>query len=157
MRNLVLFAATGAGSGYCPWAPGTAGTAVGLGLYGLLCLLPGPLAWSLPAAFAAVAALGCWAAGQAEDVFGGHDDSRITIDEVAGMLAALLFLPARLDVALAGFVLFRVFDIAKPAFVRRAEALPRGFGVMADDILAGLCANAVGQLIWRVAFAGGIR
>jgi phosphatidylglycerophosphatase A len=126
---------------------------VGLGLYALLAQLPVALTWSLPLALAAVTAAGTWAAGRAEQVLGRHDDSRITIDEVAGMLTALLFLPARLEVAAAAFALFRVLDIAKPWPVRSAEGLPGGLGVMADDLVAGVGANLVGQLLWRLLLA----
>ena len=94
--------------------------------------------------------LGAWAAGRAEQLFGQHDDGRITIDEVVGMLVSLAFLPARLDVALVGFALFRLFDIWKPPPIRLAERLPAGRGVMADDLVAGLYANLAGQILWRL-------
>jgi phosphatidylglycerophosphatase A len=151
MRKLILFAATGGGSGYFPGAPGTAGAGVGLGLYALLVLLPWRLEWSLPLALAGVAAGGSYVAGRAEALWGRRDDPRITVDEVAGMLAALVFLPPRVEVAALAFLLFRALDIWKPGPVRRAESLPGGLGVMADDLLAGACANLAGQLLWRVA------
>ena len=152
MRKLILFAATGAGSGYLPIAPGTAGAGVGLVLYGGLVLLPVSLAWSLPVALAAISALGVWSASRAEALLGRHDDSRITVDEVAGMLTALLFLPAAWPVLGFAFVAFRILDIAKPWPVRRAESLPGGLGVMADDWVAGVGANLAGQLLWRWAW-----
>ncbi|HXX49546.1 MAG TPA: phosphatidylglycerophosphatase A, partial [Myxococcota bacterium] len=129
MRIFVLAVATGAGSGYAPFASGTAGSAVGLALW-----------WGLAAAGAAsspalyalvcagVSALGIWAAGRAERIFARHDDGRITIDEVAGMLVSLAWLPARPEVAGVGFVLFRLFDIWKPFPARSAERLPGGLG-----------------------------
>jgi phosphatidylglycerophosphatase A len=156
MRNLVLFAATGAGSGYLPVAPGTAGALVGVALWSVF-------AWGLAATAPALlgitvllTGLGIWAAGRAEGLLGHKDDQRITIDEVAGVLTALLFLPARLDVVVLAFVLFRVFDIWKPPPVRAAERLGGGLGVMADDIVAGLYANLIGQLAWRVLWPGGL-
>ena len=151
MRIFVLAVATGAGSGYAPFASGTAGSAVGLALW-----------WGLAAAGAAsspalyalvcagVSALGIWAAGRAERIFARHDDGRITIDEVAGMLVSLAWLPARPEVAGVGFVLFRLFDIWKPFPARSAERLPGGLGVMADDLVAGAYANLGGQLLWRL-------
>ena len=156
MRNLVLIVATGAGSGYAPFAPGTVGSALGLALY--LSLAWG-LGWGNPAMFAvtlATIALACWAAGRAEELFGTRDDGRITVDEVAGMFTALLFLPAAPEVWLSAFLLFRLFDVWKPFPVRSAERLSGGLGVVADDLIAGLYANLVAQLIWRVAFPGAL-
>ncbi len=155
MRNLILFLATGAGSGYAPFAPGTAGAVVGLLLWAAAAVGLGASGAALLAGLVAISALGVWSAGRAEALL-GHDDPRITIDEVAGIWLALLWLPARLDVALVGFVLFRIFDIWKPPPLRAAEALPGGLGVMADDLLAGLYANAGGQLLWRVVLPGGL-
>jgi phosphatidylglycerophosphatase A len=153
MRKLVLFVATGAGSGYAPVAPGTMGSGVGLLLYVPLASLGG--AFYL-LAVGGVAVLGIWASGRAESIFERRDDGRITIDEIAGMLLALAFLPFRLDVVVAGFLFFRLFDIWKPPPIRAAESLPGGLGVMADDLLAGLYANLIGQLLWRVVLPGGI-
>lgn len=150
MRIFILAIATAGGSGYAPIAPGTFGSAVGLLLW-----------WAIAGLGTAVHAiglvlvvlLGIWAADRAQTIFRRHDDGRITIDEVAGMLLSLLFLPARAEVAGAAFLLFRLFDIWKPAPARAAERLPGGLGVMADDLVAGLYANLAGQLLWRVIFA----
>ncbi len=147
MRKFILLVATGGGSGYSPIAPGTAGSLVGLLLWGLLAPLH-PVA--LLGCVGLLSILGAWAAGRAEQLFGQHDDGRITIDEVVGMLVSLAFLPARLDVALVGFALFRLFDIWKPPPIRLAERLPAGWGVMADDLVAGLYANLAGQILWRL-------
>ena len=153
MRKLVLVVATGAGSGYSPVASGTVGSGVGLLLY---LPLMGLGATGYLLALVGITALGIWASGEAEKIFERRDDGRITIDEVAGMLLALAFLPVRLDVVVAGFLLFRLFDIWKPYPVRAAEALPKGLGVMADDLLAGVYANLVGQVLWRWLLPGGI-
>jgi phosphatidylglycerophosphatase A len=146
MRIFILALATGGGSGYSPVASGTVGSLVGLLLWVPLMGLS-PLSYA--AALAAVIAVGIWAAGRAEQVFGGHDDGRITIDEVAGMLLSLAWLPARPEVAGLGFFFFRLFDIWKPFPARAAERLPSGLGVMADDLVAGVYANLCGQLVWR--------
>lgn len=69
------------------------------------------------------------------------------IDEVAGMMITLLFIPVTIFHIVAGLILFRFFDIAKPLFIRKMEALPKGWGVMADDVLAGLYAHLVLRLI----------
>ena len=135
-----------------PFAPGTFGSIAGVGLWALLAG-PGGAVLLLGTLVAVPVAI--WAAGRAQLLWGSHDDGRIVIDEVAGQLLALSFLPLRLDVALMGFALFRLFDIWKPGPVRMAERWPGGLGVVADDLVAGLLANAGGQLLWRVAWPGG--
>ena len=77
----------------------------------------------------------------------GHDSNRIVVDEWLGMCVALFLVPATwLNLAMA-FVLFRAFDIAKPLFIRRAESLPGGWGVMMDDLLAGIYSNLILHLL----------
>jgi phosphatidylglycerophosphatase A len=154
MRKLVLIAATGAGSGYSPVAPGTVGSAVGLAIWALAREL------SIPAYLALTAGVtlgGALVAHRAEAILGARDDGRITIDEVAGMLLSLAWLPATapaLFVGGTGFLLFRVFDVAKPPPALAAEQLPGGLGVMADDLVAAVYANACGQLLWRLLWPG---
>ncbi|MFQ5699559.1 MAG: phosphatidylglycerophosphatase A [Myxococcota bacterium] len=150
MRNLVLFIATGAGTGYLPVAPGTFGSALGVVLWAGLAAISSPASLGYAAATLAVTGVGVWAADRAEQILGLKDDGRITVDEVAGQLIALAFLPLSIGVGAAGFVLFRLFDILKPPPVRALEALPGGLGVMLDDVLAGIYANLAGQLLWRV-------
>ncbi len=154
MRNLVLFVATGAGTGYAPIASGTVGSALALVLWAGLRGLPPAGYFAL---VVAVTALGAFAAGRAEAIFGRKDDGRITIDEVAGMLLSLALLPATVSpvlVAGAGFLLFRIFDITKPPPALLAETLPGGIGVMADDLVAGLYANLCGQVLFRWIWPG---
>ncbi|HXB42403.1 MAG TPA: phosphatidylglycerophosphatase A [Puia sp.] len=92
----------------------------------------------------AIVVIGIWSAGKVEAAW-GKDSSKIVIDEAAGMCVSLLFLPLHLKYIVTAFVLFRFFDIAKPLFIRRSERLPRGWGVMADDLLAGIYTNLVVQ------------
>lgn len=89
---------------------------------------------------------GFWVADKVEAGW-GKDSSKVVIDEVAGMCITLLFVPVTVTYVLAGLALFRFFDIVKPLFIRKAEALPGGWGVMADDVLAGVFANIALQLI----------
>jgi len=153
MRIFILAIATGGGSGYAPMASGTFGSAVGLLVWlGLVAANLGPLAYAF--ALLVVVLVGIWAADRAQTIFRRHDDGRITIDEVAGMLLSLFWLPARPEVVVVAFLLFRLFDIWKPAPARAAERLPGGLGVMADDLVAGIYANLGGQLLWRVIFTG---
>jgi phosphatidylglycerophosphatase A len=83
--------------------------------------------------------IGVWAASRAERFFGRTDPGHVVIDEVAGQVITFLAQPqASWKWLLAGFVLFRFFDVVKPFPARRAERLPAGWGIMTDDVLAGL-------------------
>ena len=84
-------------------------------------------------------ALGVWSAGKAEQLLACKDASCIVVDEIAGILLAYLAVPIAVLPLLVGFILFRLFDIIKP--VPRLEALPGGWGVMLDDMMAGLLAQ----------------
>ncbi len=77
----------------------------------------------------------------------GKDSNRVVVDEVSGMAISLLWVPVRWEYLLIAFILFRFFDIVKPLFIRRAESLPSGWGVMADDVLAGIYTNLIVQLL----------
>ncbi|ALI99796.1 phosphatidylglycerophosphatase A family protein [Rufibacter tibetensis] len=90
--------------------------------------------------------VGIWSADQVEPLW-GKDDKKVVIDEVAGMCLALVAIPLTLPHVLAGLVLFRFFDILKPLGIRRAEQVRGGWGVMLDDVLAGICANLLLQVI----------
>lgn len=96
--------------------------------------------------------LGLWSAQRAEKYW-GVDSSHVVIDEIAGMCLSLLLVPVTIATVVTAFVLFRIFDIWKPFYIRRMEALPGGVGVMADDLLAGLYTNMILQvLIWASVF-----
>lgn len=90
--------------------------------------------------------LGTWSSNVADGIW-GKDSSKVVIDEVAGMAVTLLYVPQNIWYVLISLVAFRFFDIVKPLGVRRAEDLPKGWGVMADDVLAGIYALAVIQ-VW---------
>lgn len=77
----------------------------------------------------------------------GKDSNKIVIDEVLGMAIGLLFLPINLQTLIIGFVLFRFFDIAKPLYIKRLEKFGSGWGVMLDDVLAGIYTNVVIQIL----------
>lgn len=94
---------------------------------------------------ALITALGIWSGNKVEPLW-GKDHSRVVIDEVAGMCISLLFIPVTLNYVIAALVLFRFFDIVKPLYIRRMEALKGGWGVMMDDVLAGVYANIVLQI-----------
>ncbi len=79
----------------------------------------------------------------AEELMGRKDDPRIVIDEVIGYLTAMLLLPRSWPVAIAGFLLFRILDVSKPGWIKSASKLPGGWGVVVDDLLAGVVANVL--------------
>ena len=85
---------------------------------------------------------GVWSGNVVEE-FWGKDSSKVVIDEVAGMLITLVLLPTDVKYVITGLVLFRFFDIAKPLLIKRMELLPKGWGVMADDLLAGVYAHII--------------
>jgi len=92
---------------------------------------------------------GVWSATIAERYLGGIDPAPVVIDEVAGMLITLAFIPPGWSIALVGFFVFRLFDIIKPYPAGRLERLPGGLGVMADDAMAAVYANLVVRgLLW---------
>jgi phosphatidylglycerophosphatase A len=136
-----VWIATCGGVGYFPVAPGTAGSAVGVVLVVALGRLPVGPAWRLvPLGAAAVVVffLGVWSAGHAERFFNRVDPRFVVIDEVAGQMITFLARPdASWKWLLAGFVLFRLFDVLKPFPAGRAERLPGGWGIMTDDVVAG--------------------
>jgi phosphatidylglycerophosphatase A len=144
------FVATGAGSGYAPIAPGTAGSAVGLLLFWPLSWLS--FGWQIGVT-AAVFVLGTLAASRVATEVGLKDPGLVVVDEVVGMWISLLFLPLTPIVAALGFLLFRLLDVLKPWPARDFERLPGGWGIMMDDVMAGLYVNLllrVGLLVWPV-------
>jgi len=141
--RIAMLVATGLGAGYGPLVPGTWGSLPGVALAWIV--EPRLGGWGLATLACVVALVGTWAADREARRLGQKDPGRIVVDEVAGQLVTLCFLPATPQVLLAGFFLFRVFDIVKPWPARRLEALPGGSGIMADDLMAGLYANLVLQ------------
>jgi phosphatidylglycerophosphatase A len=142
---LALAIATALGAGYVPVAPGTAGSAVGLLLWWLLPAPPLVHALVIVMLFL----LGSWSGSVAERHFQRTDPGPVVLDEVMGMLMTLFMVPVTWKGALAGFLWFRLFDIIKPVPANRAERLPGGVGIMADDGVAGIYANlALRASLW---------
>ncbi len=140
-RGLAVWIATTGGVGYLP-VPGTFGSLVGIALVAALGRLPfgrPSLALALLAATVLVYFAGIGAASLAEDYFGRTDPGHVVIDEVAGQMLSFLLCPdASWRWLLAGFLLFRFFDVLKPFPAGRAEHLRAGWGIMTDDMVAGI-------------------
>jgi phosphatidylglycerophosphatase A len=133
--------------GFAPVAPGTVGSAAAIPLFLLLRWAGSP--WIEVAVCGVLVVAGAWSARLAEQALGVEDPGPVVIDEVVGMLVSLFFLPCTWPVVLAAFIAFRVFDIVKPWPAGRLEDVPGGWGVMADDVMAGVYANLTIQiLLW---------
>jgi len=145
-EKLITFLATGFGSGLAPFAPGTAGTLVGV----LISLIFMPFPWIVRfVAVLALLAFSFYVADQAEKIYKIKDDQRIVIDEVIGFQITMVPVAINIPTLCAGFVLFRIFDIVKPFPVKNLQRLPGGWGVVADDVAAGIYAAIV---LWLLVY-----
>jgi len=148
MNRFFLFMATGFGVGYSPIAPGTLGTLVAIPVYYFLSENPSPLYEITLIGFFF---LSVWISENAEIFFRKKDDRRIVIDEMMGFLITMLWVPKTTCFIIVGFFLFRLFDILKPFPIRRLErGLKGGFGVVLDDVIAGVYANIILHLVGRI-------
>jgi phosphatidylglycerophosphatase A len=145
LRRIGVFVATCAYVGYAPVAPGTFGSAIGLAVFYAV-RHHGSTAIEA-ATIVVLVAIGLWSATEAEHHFGGIDPGPVVIDEVIGMLITLAFVPVGIGGAVVGFFVFRILDVVKPWPARRLEYLPGGFGVVLDDVMAGVYGNLV---MWGV-------
>jgi phosphatidylglycerophosphatase A len=137
-RHPVQWLAFGFGSGLSPWAPGTAGTLLAVPLYFLLCRLSLP-AYTVLLVLAAL--LGVWICGAASRQLHVHDHPGIVWDEFVGFWITMWAIPPNWVWVLAGFAVFRLYDIVKPWPVRVLDRkVGGGFGIMVDDMLAGAMA-----------------
>jgi len=145
MKHFFLFLSTGFGVGYSPVAPGTLGTLIAIPIYYFLSKIHFPLYEITLIGFFF---LSVWISENAEKLFGRKDDQRIVIDEVIGFLITMLWVSKTIGFVIIGFFLFRFFDILKPFPIRHLEkGFKRGFGVVLDDVVAGVYANIVLQII----------
>jgi phosphatidylglycerophosphatase A len=156
---IAVFIATGFGAGFMPFGPGTFGSLVGLLIaYGLISVfMPDAILLqnSLIVAGGILAAVGIWSGTRAERIFDQKDAGQIVIDEVCGQVISFIFIApylARLGPQwrwwmIAGFALFRFFDIFKPYPLKGLQHLTGGLGVMMDDIIAGIYAAILLSLV----------
>ncbi len=170
LRDYLALSIATCGVGYMPVAPGTWGSAVGVGIYLLLGSASAQVflnltarGWSVPplealrTSFILVMLIvltiaGIWAASRAESLLGRKDPGVVVVDEVIGQLITFLFVPldAGMWAVAAGFLAFRTFDIWKPYPIHRLEALESGLGIMADDVVAGAYAATLLSLLTSI-------
>ncbi|TDF39795.1 phosphatidylglycerophosphatase A [Alteromonadaceae bacterium M269] len=152
LKNPIHFLALGFGSGLAPFMPGTFGSLAALPVVYVVFSLP--LVFSL-ILIALSCIVGIWICGKTADDMGVHDHSGIVWDEIAGMLVTFLGIAISWQTLVAGFLLFRLFDIVKPWPISYLDKhLDGGLGIMLDDILAGIaaCACLHGLVYWQVLF-----
>jgi len=148
MKHFILVLATGFGVGYSPIAPGTLGTLVAIPIYYFLSEIPSPL---FEITLVGFFFLSVWISENAERFFGKKDDQRIVIDEIVGFLVTMLWVPKTILFIIIGFLLFRFFDILKPFPIRHLEKkLKGGYGIVLDDVLAGIYANIVLHVLYKI-------
>jgi len=147
LKRLTLMIATGLGLGYSPFAPGTCGTLLGVGI--AVAVAPLALSWQIVAA-AVLALLAIPVCQVAEDHFGRKDDRRIVADEFLTFPLCVLGLPWADHLWLLGlaFVTHRILDILKPPPANWSQGLGGGLGIAADDIIAALYALGLNHLVW---------
>ena len=150
MKLIYKLLATSFGAGYSPFAPGTVGAIVGCVLLWLLQRYQLIDTLNTPFVFIGliiiVTLIGVYDTNQLEEEW-GKDPSKVVIDETIGLWISMLLIPFSWFNLLLAFILFRFFDIAKPLGIRKMESINGGWGVMADDILAGIYANILLHII----------
>jgi len=170
LLDYFALAVTTFGVGYLPLAPGTWGSMVGVAIYLFFVWIEASASvklgnWSElqitawihsfnAVLFVAFCLLGIWASGHSTKLFKHKDPSQAVVDEVIGQLLTFLFIPFTYSwkMILAGFLLFRLFDIWKPYPIDSLQNLPTGIGVCADDILAGVYAGICLSIIYALSF-----
>ena len=173
LLDYFALAVTTFGVGYLPLMPGTYGSAIGVGIYLLLGWLETAVSLSFDAGgwsggqiaawihavnliiFLLFCLLGIWAANRATILFKNKDPQQAVVDEVIGQLIVFLFVPFGIAwyFILAGFLLFRLFDVWKPYPIDSLQNLPAGIGVCADDILAGVYAGTCLAFLYAVSIS----
>ena len=148
MKNLVKLISTSFGVGYLPLIPGTAASCLAVLIY--LGVKNNLYIYSL--VLIACLILGYLVSKKAEEVFQKKDPSKVVIDEVAGMLLALWAVPFDKIWVIVGFIIFRALDMLKPYPADKIEKSGGGFGIMGDDLIAGLYTNIALQIAARVLF-----
>jgi len=136
-------------SGLFPVAPGTAGTLAAIPLFYLISFTPIYLYLAITVLIILVSV---WASGVAEEIFGKIDPGQVVADEVCGFLVTMILVPPTISNIFLGFLLFRLFDIAKPYPIRKFERLPGGWGIVMDDVMAGVYSCVTLHILGRWVF-----
>lgn len=146
--KIIKVIATGFGSGLVPFAPGTVGTIIGIPLYLIFSKLPWIVYFALAVGTVWIA---CVISHKAERLFGRKDPPMIVIDEIAGFLWTMFLVNPTVTHVFSGFVLFRLFDVSKvfPAGYLQ-KRLPGGYGIVADDVVAGMYSNVALLLLIKL-------
>lgn len=140
MHRINRFVSTVCGIGYLPLAPGTFAAAFAVALWYFIAIKFGQLVYWQILLVAASSIIGIYSSGKVS-LESGKDPSFVVIDELAGMWISLFLIPPSIPNYLIAFILFRFFDIAKPLGIRSMEKIKNGWGIMMDDILAGIYSN----------------
>jgi len=149
MKYFITIFASGLGTGFLPWASGTWGSLVGIPLAYVLNSLPSKSLALL--SLVSFIFLAIWVSTEAEKMWQEKDSRKIVIDEVCGMAIALFFIPMTLPLIVIAFIFFRFFDVTKLAPANFLErSLPGGWGIVLDDVMAGLYAWLCLQLLLYV-------
>ncbi|MDR3092532.1 MAG: phosphatidylglycerophosphatase A [Endomicrobium sp.] len=143
MDKIVIFFSSVFGAGYIKYASGTFGSLVGILLWVLF--VPDTYIFQI-FVLAAIFIISVLFSSLAEGIYNKKDDRKIVVDEVAGMWCSVAFLPKTFMFLFAGFLLFRIFDIKKPLFIKKIQKIRGGFGITIDDIVAGIFANVILQI-----------
>lgn len=150
MKKFILFLATGFGSGYSPIMPGTMGTIVAV----ILFLFASMNIFVFYAALLLLLIISVPLSGAAEKIIGKKDPGSVVIDEIVGYFVAMVGLPiawghtfGNYKYIILGFVIFRIFDIAKPWPIKQLQVLKGGWGIVIDDVVAGIFTRIILQLI----------
>jgi len=146
MKKIILAIGTGLGVGYIPFFPGTMGSLWGVIIYLLLQFFTFSLFWYMLVTFCIIF-LGIWISGRCEKIFKDKDHRFIVIDEIAGFLVGMIGIPPFPGFLILGFLFFRLFDIIKPFNIDKLQTLKGGWGVVLDDIAAGLLANMLLKIL----------
>ncbi|MBI4126013.1 MAG: phosphatidylglycerophosphatase A [Deltaproteobacteria bacterium] len=147
MKKFIMLLATVGGAGKSPIAPGSVGTLAGM----LMVSLVHPLPYHLYAITTVVfCLLAVWVSSAAATIAGKKDPQDVVIDEVAGLLVTMAFHPWTWTTAIVGYVAFRLFDTWKPFPCKRFEKFPSGWGIVLDDVMAGVYANIVVWVVWGI-------
>lgn len=144
MKKLIIYYTTALGFGLIPFAPGTFGTLFALIVYLVIgYIFPQQVHYIMPIVALVLLLPSVKLCDRAESIFAEKDPQKVVIDEVLGFFVAVSFQTFSWQLALAAFILFRFFDILKPFPINNLQKIKAGWGIIIDDLIAGLYANLV--------------